>query len=499
MRLGTVGALLGWLLIFLSGALLLPIGFSVYFNDGRYPIFLVSSAIGLIVGGALVGACVAEEEIGHREGFAVVTLSWLAAAALGALPFYISGAIPSYLDAYFEAMSGFTTTGSTILDRVEVLGPSLLFWRALTHWLGGMGIIVLSLAILPILGIGGMQLFRAEMPGPTKDRLAPRIQDSARILWGVYVLLTAVETGLLMACGLSFFDAICHAFATLATGGFSTRTDSVAGFGNPWVESIVTVFMVLAGINFALHHRFLTGHWKAWMRSQELRFYVGIGLSATAICSLVNVFEGTYTTWSEGLRYSTFQVWSILTTTGFGTADFDSWSPVCRLLLVTLMFFGGMAGSTAGGIKQVRVLLFWKYTRVQIRRLIHPRAVDTIKLDGRRVPDDVTQGVLGYLSLYVVVFVVASLIVTGQGVELVTGATAVIATLNNIGPGLAGVGPSQNYGHFPDLTKVVLVVCMLAGRLELYTVAVLLVPAYWKGVRTPRWRWAASKTPERQT
>ncbi|NDY41711.1 TrkH family potassium uptake protein [Dissulfurirhabdus thermomarina] len=489
MRSGTVAVLLGWLLVFLGAALLVPVAVSIYFKDGSYPFFILSSLITILLGVALAGLFRADREIGNREGFAVVALGWIAAAGLGALPFYLSGAVPSYLDAYFEAMSGFTTTGSTILREVEPLGPSLLFWRALTQWLGGMGIIVLSLAILPVLGIGGMQLFQAEMPGPTKDRLSPRIQDTARILWGVYVLLTLAETVLLRLGGMGLFDAVCHSFATMATGGFSTRTASVAAFHSAWVDGVVTVFMVLAGINFTLHHRWLTGHLRPVWRNEELRFYLGVGLAATAICTLVNVGSGTYADWGASFRYGAFQSWSILTTTGFGTADFDRWAPVCRLLLVTLMFLGGMAGSTGGGIKHVRVLLFWKFTRVQVRRLIHPRSVEVIKLDGRPVPDDVMKGVLGFLALYFAVFVAASLVVTWTGVDLVTGTTAVVATLNNIGPGLAGVGPLANFADLPALAKFVLVICMVGGRLELYTLAVLLVPGYWKGLRAPRFRW----------
>ncbi len=493
MKLGTIGAVTGWLLIFLSAALLLPIVFSLYYHDGNEWVFVVSSLVGASLGGLLAWICLPDREIGHREGFAIVGLAWLAAAALGALPYYLSGAIPSYLDAYFEAMSGFTTTGSTILERVEVLGPGLLFWRALTHWLGGMGIIVLSIAILPVLGIGGMQLFQAEMPGPTKDRLAPRIQDTARILWGVYVLYTLVEVVLLMLAGMGFFDALCHSFATLATGGFSTKTASVGGFGSPLIDYIITVFMILAGMNFSLHHRLFKGDFKSVIRNEELRFYLGIGTGATLLVMMVNYLSHTYGSLGASLRFSSFQVWSILTTTGFGTADFDKWSPVCRFALVTLMFIGGMAGSTGGGIKHVRILLFWKFTRMQIRKLIHPRSVEAIKLDGRRVPAEVMQSILGYLSLYMVVFVAATLIVTGQGVDIVTGSTAVIATLNNIGPGLAGVGATQNFASIPALSKVVLILCMVAGRLELYTLAVLVVPEYWKGTDLPRWRWQGHK------
>jgi trk system potassium uptake protein TrkH len=483
MRFATIGAVTGWLLLFLAVAVLFPVGFSVYYGDGVWHAFVITSIIALVFGAGLVWSCTPGKEISHREGFAIVAFAWLAAAAVGALPYFISCRIPSYLDAYFEAMSGFTTTGSTILSAVEPLGPGLLFWRSLTHWLGGMGIIVLSIAILPILGIGGMQLFQAEMPGPTKDRLAPRIQDTARILWTVYLGFTVIETVLLMWAGMSFYEAVCHAFATMATGGFSTDSASVAGFGNPLAEYIIIVFMILAGMNFTLHYRLLRRDFKRVFSSEELRFYLATGFGATLLVLFFNWSGGIYASIGDNFRDSLFQVWSILTTTGFGTADFDLWPPVCRIILVTLMFLGGMAGSTGGGIKHVRIVIFWKFTRVQIRRLIHPRAVEAIKLDGKRVPDEVVQSILGYLSLYMAVFIFATLVVTSQGVDIVTGSTAVIATLNNIGPGLAGVGATKNFADIPSLSKVVLIFCMVAGRLELYTLVLLFIPSYWKGAR----------------
>ncbi len=498
MKIGGITTILGWLLIFLALALLTPIGFSLYYGDGMWRVFVAVAAITFCCGAGLVALFKGEDDIGHREGFAVVGLGWLVAAFFGAMPYYLSEAIPSFIDAYFEAMSGFTTTGSTILERVEALGPSLLFWRALTHWLGGMGIIVLSLAILPILGVGGMQLFQAEMPGPTKDRLAPRIQDTARILWGVYTLFTLIETLLLMLGGMSFYDAICHSFATLATGGFSTKTASVGGFASAYIDYVIVIFMFLAGMNFTLHYRLLQGKWRQVFRNEELRFYIMMGTGAACLIFIFNYIYGTYDDIVQNLRYTLFQVWSIVTTTGFGTADFDQWHPAARIILVSLMFIGGMAGSTGGGIKHVRLLVFFKYAKIQVQKLIHPKSVNTMKLDGHRVPDDVIQSILGYLSLYIVVAAVATLVVTGQGVDIVTGFTAVIATLNNIGPGLAGVGPVQNYADIPALSKVVLTLCMVAGRLELYTLAVLLVPAFWKNSHPPRLRFVRGHAAKRR-
>jgi trk system potassium uptake protein TrkH len=451
--------------------------------------FVQSALVGAIAGGILVSLFMPNDDLGYRDGFVVVVLSWLGMALLGALPYYFSGEMSGFIDCLFESMSGFTTTGSTILTEVEILPKSVLFWRAMTHWIGGMGIIVLSLAVLPLLGIAGMQLFQAEMPGPTKDRLAPRMQDTARILWGVYFLFTIIEVVLLMLGGLSFFDAVCHSMATLATGGFSTHTASVGHFQSVYVETVIIIFMFLAGTNFALHHQGLNGKISAYWKSDEFRFYLYLTLAPIVIICLVNFANGIYMSWGENVRTSAFQVVSILTTTGFGTADFDKWPPVCRVLLVSLMFVGGCAGSTGGGIKVVRLLLFFKYARMQLNSLIHPNAVSTIKFGKVKVPQEIMVAILGFFALYAAFFLGASLLVTALGVDIVTGTTAVIATLNNIGPGLAGVGPAQNFAALPGMAKLVLTFCMLAGRLELYTVAVLLSPAFWKMARKPVMRW----------
>ncbi len=489
MRTGGVLNILGKLLILLSLFLLTPIPFSIYFGDGMSRIFIFSAFLGFLVGGSLIIAFLPDKELGYRDGFAVVVLSWLGLAFLGALPYYFSGHMNSIVDCYFESMSGFTTTGSTILAQVEILPKSLLFWRAVTHWLGGMGIIVLSLAVLPLLGVGGMQLFQAEMPGPTKDRLAPRMQDTARILWGVYVLFTLVETFLLMLGGLDLYDALCHAFATLATGGFSTHSASVGYFNSTYVEVVVILFMFIAGTNFSLHYQsVLNKRPSAYWRNEEFRYYSKLCCFAVGVIVIANLFHHTCDSFGETLRTAFFQVVSIITTTGFGTADFDQWPPVCKVLLVSLMFVGGCAGSTGGGIKVFRIILFLKYSRLQLRHLVHTRAVGTIKIDNVKVPNEVKIGILGFFSLYIAVLVTATLIVTATGVDIVTGTTSVIATLNNIGPGLHLVGPAQNFGDLPGLAKCVLIFCMLAGRLELYTVAVLMTPDFWKMARKPVFR-----------
>ncbi len=487
MRTDGVLNILGKLLLLISLFILLPIPVSLIYHDGMTRAFLTSALIGGLMGGFLIALFPPNPELGYRDGFAVATFSWLGLAFLGALPFFFSGSFPSFIDCYFESMSGFTTTGSTILSNMEILPRSMLFWRALTHWIGGMGIIVLSLAVLPLLGIGGMQLFQAEMPGPTKDRLAPRMQNTARILWGVYVLITFIEIILLLLGGMDLFDATCHAFASLATGGFSTYTASVSEFNSPYIEAVIIFFMFAAGTNFTLHYHALHGRWRVYWQSEEFRFY----LTLVAVSSLIIVFANQgriYQSWLTNIRDSIFQVVSIITTTGFGTADFDKWPALSKILLVALMFIGGCAGSTGGGIKVVRLLLFLKYARLQLRKLVHPNEVNTIKMGNIKVPQEVMLGVLGFLAIYIVFCALACVAVTAQGVDMVTGVTAVIATLNNIGPGLNAVGPVQNFGALPATAKVILIICMLAGRLELYTVVVLLTPDFWKMARRPKFR-----------
>lgn len=472
--------ILGALLLFLAVALFVPLPFSLYYADGAWPAFLLSALICALVGGGVFLPFRGAKELTVREGFAVVTFGWTTFALFGALPYLFSGAIASPMDAVFETMSGFTTTGSTILTAIESLPPSLLFWRSLTQWLGGMGIIVLSLAILPMLGVGGMQLFKAEVPGPTTDRLRPRIQDTAKMLWGVYFLLTLAETVLLMLGGMGFFDALCHSFTTLSTGGFSTRNASVAAFNSGYIDYVITLFMILAGINFALHFQVLRGRTRDFFRSEELRIYLGLILVATLVVMVFNALGGIYTGLVDSLRFSLFQVASIMTTTGFGTADFELWPVLAQYILVLLMFIGGCAGSTSGGIKVARILLLFKHAQVQVFRLIHPRAVRIVKLGRRPVDREVLQAILGFFALFVGVFVCGSLLVAASGLDLVSAAAAVIACLANIGPGLGSVGPLDNFAHVPDFGKLVLIVCMLMGRLELFTVLVLFFPSFWR-------------------
>ncbi len=480
MNILVVFKVLGALILFLSCALLIPIPVALIDGDGSYWPLLMAALVGAFWGGIVLYFCrSAKPDLGHREGFAVVTLGWTVFGLVGALPYYFADATPTLTDAIFESISGFTTTGATIFTEVELLPRSLLLWRALTQWLGGMGIIVLSLAILPMLGVGGMQLFKAEVPGPTADRLSPRIQDTAKLLWGVYVGLTVAEIVLLMLGGVDLFESVCHAFATLATGGFSTRNASVAGFNSAYVDWVITLFMFLAGVNFALHFAWIAGRPLKMFKNEEFRCYAALALIATLVMFFFNwgaVYEG----FADNLRYSAFQAVSILTTTGFGTADYELWPFACQILLVLLMFIGGCAGSTGGGAKVSRILLIVKHATVQMWRLIHPRGVRRVKLDGRPVPEEVLQSILGFFALYLACTGGAAIVMAGLGIEPVTAVASVIASIGNIGPGLGGVGPTDNYAALPQVGKMVLAFCMLLGRLELFTVLALLYPGFWR-------------------
>jgi trk system potassium uptake protein len=471
--------ILGALLISIALAMILPLAFSLYYQEGDAGDFMLSMLITMGVGLLLVLFNRHHTDLRSREGFAIVVLGWTFAAVFGALPFVFSGAIPSYTDAFFETMSGFSTTGASILTNIEVLPHGLLFWRSLTHWLGGMGIIVLSLAILPFLGVGGMQLFKAEVPGPVPDKLSPRIKETAKILYGVYVLITAAETLLLMAGGLSLFDALCHTFGTVATGGFSTKNASIAHFNSLYVESVIMVFMVLAGTNFALHYRFLRKQWGVYTTDREFRFYFRVLLFCTLVVTgmlyLINNFD-----LGDSVRAAAFQVISITTTTGYATADFEQWSTAGQLMMLLLMFVGGCAGSTGGSIKIVRIMLIFKHGLNELQKLLHPNAFLPIRLGGRIVSPEVMTNILAFFVIYMGIFTVGSLVMTMMGLDMITATSSVAATLGNIGPGLATIGPTDNYAHIPSLGKWLLSFFMLLGRLELYTVIVLITPAFWK-------------------
>jgi trk system potassium uptake protein TrkH len=447
-------------------------------HSGDFRAMLASAALPALAGTILLFRTRGEVSMHARDGFGIAVFGWLTAAVFGALPFYLSGyAQPA--DAFFETMSGFTTTGATIFPDVESLPRSLLLWRSLTQWLGGMGIVALSVAVLPLSGGGGMQLMKAEVPGPTADRLAPRIQSTAKILWTIYGGLTAAQTVLLMVGGMNLFEAICHSFCTISTGGFSTRNASIAAYQSVFIESVVIAFMFLSAVNFSLHFGFFQRkRLSVFTANGEFVTYAVITVVATALLVLNLMVRS-----GAGLgatRPALFQVVSIMTTTGFGTADYVLWGFGAQVVLFALMVVGGSAGSTAGGMKVIRTLLFGKHILRLIRKQIQPQGVFTVKHAGKPVTNDVMMYVLGFIPFYILVAVVVALIVEAMGVAPSTAFGASIATLSNVGPGFGQVGPTSTYAPLPEAAKVILAFGMLLGRLELFTVLVVLTPMFWK-------------------
>jgi len=489
MRFGAVIAVLARMNFFVALAMIAPIIFA--WQDDCRDIVPISAAMSIALIVSLLLSIVfkpPKDDISHREGMMIVAFGWASAGLVGALPFFLANtfgpmSVENFINSYFESISGFTTTGASVLGAtvtIESLSKGILFWRSLTHWLGGMGIIVLAVAILPLLGVGGMQLFRAEAPGPTKEKLRPRIRETAATLWLVYIMLSALETMLLMIAGMSLFDALCHTFGTMATGGFSTRNASVGAYHSSAIDIIVIVFMFLAGANFSLHYLVLSGKVKAYWRNSEFRYYLAIVLGGITLMSLWLFFSGTYSNILDSFRYGSFQAVSIITTTGFATTDFELWPIVLQLMLLCFMFIGGCAGSTGGSIKIVRLVLLVKFAYRELFRLVHPRAFAAVKLGGKVVHKDILESIAGFFILYMAIFVVASLIIAGLGMDLITSLSSVAATIGNIGPGLGIVGPTEHYFAIPLLGKCVLIFCMVLGRLEIYTVLLLLVPEFWK-------------------
>ena len=479
MRFGGVIHIIGFLLVFLSGTMLLPIPFSIYYGDGDYSAFLMSAGVTLFAGLLAFRSNKLEHDLRPKEGFAVVTLAWLCFSAFGTLPYLFSNSIPSVTDAFFETVSGFTTTGASILVDIEGMPHGVLFWRSLTHWIGGMGIIVLSLAILPFLGVGGMQLFKAEIPGPVVDKLTPRITETAKILSGVYLLISGALVVLLLAGGMNFFDALCHAFGTVATAGFSTRNASVGAFDSTFIRYVIIFFMILGGTNFSLHYRFLRGDLTAHLRNGEFRLFLAIAAVITLLIGF-DTYYSNYQSLAETAEKSLFQVASILTTTGFTTADYEQWSLSSQLLLFVLMFVGGCAGSTCGGMKIMRVHLLLKFVLTEVIRLVHPHAVVPVRVGPTAIPREVVTNVVGYSILFVSLFAAGVLVMAAIGLDVTTSMGAVAATLGNIGPGLGMVGPTDGYSQVPFFGKWILSALMLIGRLDIFTVIVLLSPQFWK-------------------
>jgi len=480
MRWRYVANVTGLLVIFIGLTMTAPVAVSVFYSDASRSSLALSGVITLLFGIGIffLFRRAKAEVLTPREGMAIVAACWLTAGIFGSLPFFF-GLEMSFVDAVFESVSGFTTTGSSILTDIESLPRGLLFWRSFIQWLGGMGIIVLSIAILPFLGVGGMQLYKAEVPSPVVDRLKPHIRDTAKVLWKVYLLFTLLQVALLKAGGMGLFDAVCHAFTTLPTGGYSTWNASVGHINSVYFEGVFIAFMLMAGMNFTLHYQFLRGEPLAFWRNVECRFFLGVVLVFTALVTW-DVYGAVYDGLAPSLRRAAFQVVSILTTTGYVTADYEMWPGTSQIILLLCMFVGASAGSTGGAMKCLRIIVAFKYCYREIFMLVHPHAVSRIKLGGKAVSEEVARSVLGFLALYVGLFAVSTLLVSATGVDFTTAIGAVATTIGNTGPGFGTVGPSENFAHFPFLGKWILIWCMLLGRLEIFTVIILFVPEFYK-------------------
>ena len=474
---GDVAYLVGTLLLGVAGVLGLTTVAGLTFRDGSAGPLALSAAVAAGVGLACRRSRVVPEDINFREAFATVSFSWASVGVVGALPYLLSGAIGSPAGALFESVSGFTTTGSTVLADIEAVAPGILLWRSATQWLGGMGFIVLGVAILPYLGVGGMQLFRLEAPGPTADRLQPRIRETAKMLWVVYAALTVAIGVLYVLGGMSVYDAVNHALTTMPTGGFSTRGESMGAF-SPYIQWVCIVFMYLAGTSFTLHYRTLQRGPRAYFRDTEWRLYTGIIVAGALAVILLT--RGREVPVEQLVRDSAFQVVSIVTTTGYGTSDFALWVPGAQLVLFLLFFLGGMAGSTAGGMKMVRVLLVLKHSWLEIRKQLHPRAVFVPKVGGKPVREDVMLNVLGFMLIYMMLFGLGAVAMAALGLSLPAAAGAAATAISNVGPGLAELGPVENFGALPWQGHLILTFLMMVGRLEIYTVILLFHPQLWR-------------------
>ncbi|HPE83526.1 MAG: TrkH family potassium uptake protein [Aequorivita sp.] len=488
-----ISHLMGLLLMVNGGFMLLSSIVSWYYEDGVLKEMLLAGTVALGVGGGIMLLTKNHrKEIQKREGYIIVTFGWIFMALIGTLPYIFTGAIPSFTNAFFETMSGYTTTGASILTDIEAVPRGVLFWRSITHWIGGMGIIVLAIAILPLLGIGGMQLFAAEAPGPGGDKLHPRITDTAKRLWLIYVGYTLAETILLKIAGMSFFDAINHSLATLSTGGFSTKNASVAYWNdNPTVQYIIIFFMFLAGSNFVLSYFAFKRKFQKIFQDEEFKLYSILIVGLTIIASLLIYFEadvalssiGHPMVWGQfesAFRHALFQVLSIITTTGFVSADYTLWTPFLTIFFFGMMFLGGCAGSTAGGIKVMRHLIMIKNGMLEFKRTLHPHAILPVRYNRKAVPQPIVFNILGFFILYMLSFIIGTLVFSWLGLDFKTALGGAASTLGNVGPALGDLGPVDNYAYLPDAAKWWSSFLMLIGRLELFTVLILLTPFFWR-------------------
>lgn len=472
-------SILGNVVKYMVALLFVPLLIALYYGEGDAKSFLLTILIGAPIGFILSNIKAEKKAIYAKEGFLIVGFAWIIISAIGALPFVISGAIPSFIDAFFETVSGFTTTGATILTAIEGLPKGILFWRSFTHWIGGMGFLIFMLALIPSLGSNSIHLLKAESPGPSPGKIVPKIKETAKILYLIYFALTLIEGILLMCAGMNLYDAVIHAMGTAGTGGFSNMNASIAAFNSPAIEWIITIFMLIFGINFALYFQILKGNLKGFFKNEELRYYLLIIVSAFILIT-VNIISLNGGDIILSIRQSAFQVSSIVTSTGFATVDFNFWPTLSKLIIVMLMFVGAMAGSTGGGIKTVRIVIMLKAIKREINKIIHPKRVNSVKIDGKTVDEDIIHGVFLFIGAYIIISLIAIFIISFDNFDVVTTVTSVITTMSNIGPGLEVVGPAGNFAAFSPLSKLVLSFCMLAGRLEIYPMLIMFSPSIWR-------------------
>ncbi|WP_027701215.1 TrkH family potassium uptake protein [Metaclostridioides mangenotii] len=458
--------------------LLIPGIVAILYREENATAFLITSII-LFVFYLLFGRKKPDDTgIYAKEGFIIVAFAWVLWSIFGSLPFVISGSIPSYIDAFFETVSGFTTTGSTVLNDIESLSQGMLFWRSFTHWIGGMGVLVFVLAFIPLTDKRSIHLMRAEVPGPAVDKLVPKVRSTAKILYGIYIILSVILTILLMCGGMSFFDSLIHMFGTAGTGGFSNRSASIGYYDSVYIESVITIFMILFGINFNMFYFLLIKKFTPIFKSEEVRAYLGIIVLATVIIAF-NILN-IYGIQLEAFRYAVFQVASIITTTGYATADFDLWPQLSKSVILGIMIIGACAGSTGGGIKVSRLIILFKTVRQEIKHILHPKSVSIVTIDKKRVDDDTIHGVYIYFIAYILIFVLSVILISIQNIDFPTTFSAVLTCINNVGPGIAGVGPTQSFHDFSIFSKVVFCFDMLAGRLELFPFLIIFSPSLWR-------------------
>ena len=475
---GLVLKTIGHLLIVEAVFMIAPLGVSIYYGESDFKAFFIAILITAFVGTILSFSRARKEAVRYKEGFMIVGLGWLLISIFGAIPFLLAGTFDNFIDAFFETVSGFTTTGASVLKDIESQPHGILFWRSLTHWLGGMGVLVFTLSLLPAVGMSSLNILKAESTGPTPGKLVPKIAETARILYIIYILLTGLEIIFLKIGGMPLFDAVTHTFATVGTGGFSTKNKSIAAYNMPSIEWVIMIFTFLAGVNFSLYYDVLMGKFKSLFKDREFQFYCTV-IGIAIILITINITDS----WGNILlsfRQAAFQVVTIITSTGFATLDYSIWPAFSKMILFILMFFGGCAGSTSGGIKILRVMIVFKYIKREFYKLIHPNSVISIRIGGQTIPENVVQNVIAFVLLYFLIFAGLSLILLTQDMNIISSTSAVVASLSNIGPGFGSVGPAMNYAGLTTFTKILLSFTMILGRLEIYTVLILITPIFWK-------------------